>query len=96
MKASKSFYVFDPEQSRTVGYAPGDEVPAHIVEVVGDHLFDADDESDAGESSDAYDPADHTVDEVLDHLSGLDPDGDEYAAVIEAEKSGKNRTTIVG
>lgn len=39
------------------------------------------------------DPAELTVDEVVAHLDGL-PDT-EKAAVIEAEKAGKNRTSIV-
>jgi hypothetical protein len=40
-----------------------------------------------------YDPGKHTVDEVKEHV--LTADEDEVARVIEAEKSGKNRTTLI-
>lgn len=43
-----------------------------------------------------YDPNDHTVAEVQEHLATLDPEGDEYAAVLQAERDGKNRVGIVG
>lgn len=43
-----------------------------------------------------YDPADHTVDEVLEHLGTLDPEGDEHARILQAERDGKARVGIVG
>lgn len=47
-----------------------------------------------------FDPAEHTVEEVRDYLDNL-PDEDaeahdaEVARVVEAEKAGKNRTTLL-
>lgn len=41
----------------------------------------------------AFDPGEHTVAEVEDYLAAHP---DETDAVLEAEKAGKNRTTLVG
>lgn len=41
----------------------------------------------------SYDPSEHTVAEVQDYL---DDNPDEFDAVVEAEKSGKNRQGITG
>lgn len=41
-----------------------------------------------------YDPADHTVPEVLDHLAGLD-DGAEYDRIVAAETDGRARSTLL-
>lgn len=41
----------------------------------------------------AYDPADHTVQEVQDHLDTVD--ADEFARILEAETFGKSRTGIL-
>lgn len=46
--------------------------------------------------SEAYDPGEYDVDGVLEYLSTLDPASPEYAAVIEAERAGKARKTILG
>ena len=48
----------------------------------------------AGESvgAGAYDPDDHTVNEVLDYV---DDHPDEVDAVLAAERAGKNRTTLI-
>lgn len=43
-----------------------------------------------------YDPAEHTVDEVQEHLATLDPEGDEHARILQAERDGKARVGIVG
>lgn len=42
----------------------------------------------------AFDPADHTVGEVHDYLA--DADEREHARVLDLERTGKNRTSIVG
>lgn len=47
-------------------------------------------------ADETYDPSEHTVDEVNEHLATLDPEGDEYAAVIQAERDGKARVGILG
>jgi PKD repeat protein len=41
----------------------------------------------------AYDPADHTVEEVKTHAEGLSDD--EIRAILDAEVAGKNRSTLV-
>lgn len=43
---------------------------------------------------DPYDPAEHSVDEVLAHLDTAD--ADEALRVLDAEGDGKNRVTITG
>lgn len=53
-----------------------------------------------GEESDLFDPAEHTVEAVIEYLNGLDDtDQEAYKAevqrVYEAEQSGKARTTIL-
>lgn len=46
------------------------------------------------ESAADYDPADHTVQEVLDHLDGKD--ADYQNTVLDKERSGQARKGIVG
>lgn len=41
-----------------------------------------------------YDPADHNVEDVLERLANVDDD--ERAAIIEAERAGKARVSIIG
>ncbi len=42
-----------------------------------------------------YDPSAHGVDEVTKHLAGLNDDA-EVQRILDAERAGKNRTTITG
>lgn len=44
--------------------------------------------------ADLYDPNEHNYDDVLKHLEGVDPE--EFARIIEVEKAGKNRKSVVG
>lgn len=53
---------------------------------------DADDDDDADGSED-YNPAEHTVEEVLAYMADLDDE--ERASVLEAERLGKNRKGLV-
>ena len=46
----------------------------------------------APQPQDGFDPADHTVAEVEEYV---DANPDQQAAVLDAEKAGKNRTTLV-
>lgn len=41
-----------------------------------------------------YDPAEHNVDEVLEHLEDVHPD--EVARILAAEEAGQGRKTILG
>lgn len=45
--------------------------------------------------TDTYDPAEHTAAEVLEHLKGLEALED-VNAVLEAEKGGKARASVLG
>lgn len=52
------------------------------------------------DASEPFDPSDHTVEEVREYLDGLDeadPEARdaEFARVIEAEKAGQNRPTLL-
>lgn len=49
-------------------------------------------EADEGGDDEGYDPSDHTVDDVLDYVADHP---DEHDAVLQAEKDGKNRSTLV-
>lgn len=55
---------------------------------------------DGKKASEPFDPAAHTVEEVREYLDGLD-DSDpgardaEFARVVEAEKAGQNRSTLL-
>ncbi|MFJ3834448.1 hypothetical protein ACIPY6_02905 [Streptomyces sp. NPDC090054] len=57
-----------------------DDVPAERVPDEGDVEFD---------------PAQHGVDDVLDYLASVTDDEEETARVIEAERNGKARKTIL-
>ena len=46
-----------------------------------------------GEESEAFDPGDHTVDEVLAYM---DENPDQKDAVLKAEKAGKGRKGVTG
>lgn len=46
VKATKAFHAWDTEQARSITFRPGDEVPAHIADTVGDHVVDRGDSSD--------------------------------------------------
>lgn len=60
----------------------------------------ADEDEGQAEDESAFDPAKHNVDEVRAYLDGLD-DSDpeahdaEVRRIVEAEKAGKNRTTLL-
>lgn len=43
--------------------------------------------------SDEFNPADHTAQEVKDHLAAADPE--EFARVIGAERDGKGRVSVL-
>lgn len=47
----------------------------------------------AAPDENAYDPGEFHVDEVVEHLGTVD--ADEFARIIAAERSGKNRKSIV-
>jgi hypothetical protein len=59
-----------------------------------DGLFD--DASAEGSAQTGFDPAEHTVDEVNDHLAqhAASSPG-EVVRVLELERAGKNRTTVI-
>lgn len=46
--------------------------------------------------TDPYDPADHTVQEVVDHIAMLDEGDPEIQRIIDSERNNKNRSGIVG
>ena len=46
--------------------------------------------------TETYDPSDQTVDQVNEHLATLDPEGDEHARILQAERDGKARVGILG
>lgn len=48
------------------------------------------------EDEELYDPADHTVDEVLEYLTSEDITEEETARVLASEKDGKARKGILG
>lgn len=52
-------------------------------------------EADLQPTAGTYNPDDHTVDEVNEYLSTQDPNGDEYARVMDAEKAGQGRKGIL-
>lgn len=43
-----------------------------------------------------FNPDEHTVAEVNDYLSTVDPDGDEYQRVLAAERDGQARKGVLG
>jgi hypothetical protein len=47
-------------------------------------------------SAKAFDPSAHTVEQVNEHLSGLDPESGDWSAVMDAERAGKARKGILG
>lgn len=51
------------------------------------------DAADAPAEADAFDPSEHTVDEVLAHVEEHPDDRDK---VVAAEQSGKGRVTLLG
>jgi hypothetical protein len=68
----------------TITVAPTAGVPR-----MGERSVEGGDEDDGG-----YDPGEHTVAEVQDHVNSLDGD-DEIRAIYDAEVAGKNRSTLV-
>lgn len=75
--------------ARQRGWSPA-EPEAHDL----DGLFD--DSSADGEEQTGFDPAGHTVEEVSDHLAlHAEATPGEVVRVIELERAGKNRKTVV-
>lgn len=106
-KVVKSRFVLSGPNGLLASFVPGDELPAWAEELVTnpDLLEDRNgsgpiedvevpEEPTEDLLEDSFDPADHTVDEILEYLSDADPD--EVSRVVEAERTGKNRKTIVG
>lgn len=58
-------------------------------------LIEPDPEPDPAPAVAAFDPSEHTVEEVQAYLASLDGDDDEVQRVLAAEKARKNRKTVV-
>ena len=69
-----------------------------VLETPGEDVEEADEDL-IGDTGEEFDPSKHTADEVLTYLGSLtDSDFDEWERqrVLEAERSGKSRKTVLG
>ena len=81
----------------------GDQVASptddtEVLETPGEDVEEADEDL-IGDTGEEFDPSKHTDDEVLTYLGSLtDSDFDEWERqrVLEAERSGKSRKTVLG
>ncbi len=72
-------------------FAPKEVAEAAGVDYIDDDAVDNPPMADLGTEPEAYNPGDHNVEAVLDHLA---KNPDQREAVILAEQQGKNRVTI--
>jgi len=72
--------------------AEEDQVPHEEMDSHPPHPGSANWNPEGGEGEEEYDPADHTVEEVLAYV-GQNPNSKQ--AVLKAEKAGQNRVTLV-
>lgn len=89
--SAKRSLVTPVDGTRAIEPSEGLAVPAGAPAPKPTEVTTADLQADAG----TFDPADHTVDEVNEYLSTVDPNGAEYARVIDAEKAGQGRKGIL-
>lgn len=78
----------------------GDEVPEENIERNGWSgkvaPVDSEEGQEAVESTTPYDPAEHSVDDVVRHLREVDPEERERILQEEGSETGKQRTGILG
>lgn len=80
-----------PHKAAKVAPAKSDDAADESIEEESDE--NAENAENADENTDEFNPADHTVDQVLAHVENADDE--EKARVLEAEKAGKARKGIV-
>ncbi|SDD41184.1 hypothetical protein [Auraticoccus monumenti] len=87
-----------PSTGQVEFLSEGSNLPEWAYDLVGEHVLDeAPPRQDATEQ---FNPAEHNVEAVVEYLAGLSDDDPaardaEVARVVEAEKAGKNRSTLL-